>query len=126
MAVSLLVLAGGAVSCMAGQDVPALKELFQDDFLIGGALNRRGVTGRDPQAAALAEKHFSTATADDDLKWQSIHPRPDQCNWGPTDDYAVFCEKDQMPLSAIASFGTARFGVGCKTHQPVRQSVTRP
>jgi hypothetical protein len=81
---------------MAGQNVPALRDVFKDHFLIGGALNRNVVTGRDPNAAAIAEKHFSTATAENDLKWQLIHPQPDQYNWEPADSYVAFCEKNKI------------------------------
>jgi endo-1,4-beta-xylanase len=86
----------GAISCMAGQSVPALKDVFKNDFLIGGALNRPLVTGRDPNAAAIAEKHFSTITAENDLKWQLVHPQPNQYNWEPADRYVAFGEKNQM------------------------------
>jgi len=81
---------------LAGQAVPALKDVFKADFLIGGALNRNLVMGRDPNAAAIAERHFNTATAENDLKWQRIHPQLDQYNWEPADSYVAFCEKNQM------------------------------
>ena len=93
---SLVVLLADAVSCMAGQNVPALKDVFKNDFLIGGALNRRVVTGRDPNAAAIAEKHFNTATAENSMKWQRIHPQLNTYNWEPADSFMAFCEKNQM------------------------------
>ena len=80
----------------AGQSVPALKDVFKDYFLIGGALNRRVVTGRDPNAAAIAEKHFSTVTAENDMKWQLIHPEPNQYNWEPADSFIEFAENNNM------------------------------
>ena len=80
----------------AGQSVPALKDVFKDYFLIGGALNRRVVTGRDPNAAAIAEKHFNTATSENDMKWQSVHPQPDEYNWEPADSFVTFCENNKM------------------------------
>jgi endo-1,4-beta-xylanase len=80
----------------AGQSVPALKDVFKDYFLIGGAYNRRVVTGRDPNAAAIAEKHFNTATSENDMKWQSIHPQPNEYNWEPADSFIAFCEKNKM------------------------------
>jgi GH35 family endo-1,4-beta-xylanase/enterochelin esterase-like enzyme len=94
--VGLLVLGSGVVSCLAGQNVPALKDVFKDAFLIGGALNRPLVTGQDPNAAAIAAKHFNTATPENDLKWQLVHPQLNQYNWGPADSYVAFCEKNQM------------------------------
>jgi endo-1,4-beta-xylanase len=95
-AVSLAILWIGAAQSMAEQNVPALKDVFKADFLIGGALNRPLVTGRDPNAAALAAKHFNTATPENDLKWQLVHPQPNQYNWEPADSYVAFGEKNKM------------------------------
>jgi endo-1,4-beta-xylanase len=93
---SLAILSIGAAQCVAGQNVPTLKDVFKADFLIGGALNRNLATGRDPNAAALAVKHFNTATPENDLKWLRVHPQPDQYNWEPADSYVAFCEKNKM------------------------------
>jgi endo-1,4-beta-xylanase len=93
---NLAILSIGAGQGLAEQTVPALKDVFQADFLIGGALNRGLVTGRDPNAAALAIRHFDTATSENDLKWQLVHPRPDRYNWEPADSYVAFCEKNKM------------------------------
>ncbi len=78
------------------QNVPALKDVFKDIFLIGGALNRPLVTGLDAGAAAIAEKHLNTATPENDMKWQLIHPQQNQYNWGPADSFMAFCEKNKM------------------------------
>jgi GH35 family endo-1,4-beta-xylanase/enterochelin esterase-like enzyme len=79
-----------------GQNVPLLKDVFKGTFLIGGALNRPLVTGKDPGAAAIAEKHFDTATSENDMKWQLIHPQLNQYNWEPADSFVAFCEKNKM------------------------------
>jgi endo-1,4-beta-xylanase len=96
--VSVAVLFIGVSQCVAGQNVPALKDVFRNDFLIGGALNRNLVTGKDPNAAAIAEKHFSTISPENDLKWESVHPQLDQYNWGPADSYVAFGEKNKMAI----------------------------
>lgn len=95
---SLAMLLIGAAQCTAGPNVPALKDVFKDHFLIGGAPNRNVVTGRDPNAAAIAEEHFNTITPENDLKWQLIHPRPGQYNWEPADSFVAFGEKNEMFL----------------------------
>jgi endo-1,4-beta-xylanase len=76
--------------------VPALKDVFKDHFLIGGALNRPLVMGKDIDAAATASKHFSTATPENDLKWQLVHPGPTEYNWEPADSFVEFCEKNKI------------------------------
>ncbi len=93
---SLAILWIGAVRDLAGQDLPALKDVFKADFLIGGALNRPLVTGQDANAAAIAVKHFNTATPENDLKWQLVHPQPNRYDWAPADSYVAFCEKNKM------------------------------
>jgi len=75
---------------------PALKDVFKDDFLIGGAFNHNLVAGRDPKAAAIAAEHLNTATSENHMKWALIHPRPGQYNWEPADDFMAFCKKHQM------------------------------
>ena len=75
---------------------PALKDVFKDYFLIGGAYNRNLVTGRDPKAAEIAIKHHSTATSENDMKWSNIHPLPGRYNWGPADSFVEFCEKNDI------------------------------
>jgi endo-1,4-beta-xylanase len=57
-----------------------LKDVFKDAFLIGGAFNHYLVSGRDPNVAAIAARHLNTATSENDMKWQKIHPRPGKYN----------------------------------------------
>ncbi len=76
--------------------LPLLKDVFKSDFWIGGALNRNLVTGRDVQAAEIAAMHLSTATPENDMKWQLIHPQIDQFNWEPADQFMAFCDKNQI------------------------------
>jgi endo-1,4-beta-xylanase len=75
---------------------PALKDVFTGHFLIGGAFNRNLVSGKDPNAAAIAIKHFDTATSENDMKWSLIHPEPNQYNWEPADRFVDFAEKNNM------------------------------
>ena len=80
----------------ADSELPALKDAYKDYFLIGGAYNRKLVTDRDPKAAEIAIKHYNTATSENDMKWESVHPQPGQFNWGPADSFMEFCEKHNM------------------------------
>jgi len=75
---------------------PALKDVYKDYFLIGGAYNRDLVLGEDPNAAAIAIKHFNTATSENDMKWSLIHPKPNEYNWEPADRFVDFAEKNNM------------------------------
>lgn len=92
LSVTVLCFVGNAV----GSDAPALKDVFKDYFLLGGAYNRNLVTGRDSNAAAIAIKHNNTATSENDMKWESVHPQPGQYTWGPADSFMEFCETNKM------------------------------
>ncbi|MCF7709521.1 MAG: endo-1,4-beta-xylanase [Verrucomicrobia bacterium] len=96
--VSIVVQLFGVVYHTAAQDIPALKDVFKNDFLIGGALNRWVVTGRDTKAAAITKKHFNTATAENDMKWQSINRSPGRYNWEAADNFVDFCEKNRISI----------------------------
>jgi endo-1,4-beta-xylanase len=90
---AVLVVASVA-SCSTGQ--PVLKDVYANDFLIGGALNDNVVNGNDPKAAAIAEKHFSTITAENVMKWVHIHPEPNKYAFAATDRFVEFGEKNNM------------------------------
>jgi len=78
---------------------PALKDVLRDDFYIGAALSVDQILGRDPDAMALAAKHFSTITPENILKWEEVHPEPDRYNFEAPDRYVAFGEKNGMHVT---------------------------
>ena len=83
-----------AAGCSVQQ--PALKDVFKKDFLIGGALNDDVVNGKDPNAAAIAEKQFSTITPENVMKWMHIHPEPNKYDFAAADRFVDFGQKNNM------------------------------
>lgn len=81
---------------MQWENLPALKEVLKDDFYIGVALSRDQIFGNEPEAMALVEKHFNSITPENILKWEEVHPEPDQYNFEPADRYVAFGEKHKM------------------------------
>lgn len=65
-------------------DLPALKEVYKDHFLVGTAVNRAIVTDsgsrRSPEQLgkdiALVKYQFNQLVAENEMKWELIHPRP--------------------------------------------------
>ena len=78
------------------QDPPALKELFEDDFIIGVALNLNQISGNEPEAMALMEKHCNSISPEDVLKWGEVHPEPDEYHFEPADCFVALGEKHKM------------------------------
>lgn len=64
-----------------------LKGAFEDDFLIGSAVSYGQADGRDQQGRALLEKHFSSITPENMLKWGPVHPEPGQYRFTPADNF---------------------------------------
>ncbi len=89
-------IAGGYRGDLAGQ--PALKDVFKEDFFIGAALNVEQITGKEPDALALVEKHFNSITPENILKWEEVHPQPERYNFDAPDRYVAFGEKHRMHI----------------------------
>lgn len=95
---SILFILGCGFISIADEELPSLKEVFKNDFMIGGAINGRVIAGRDPKAAEIAIQHFNTATAENEMKWQSLNPRINVYNWERADNFVEFCEENQMAV----------------------------
>lgn len=102
-----VLLAAGS-SNWAAEPAVALRDVFKEHFLVGAAINRGLATGspfrRDPalaeKDAALVKAHFNQITAENDMKWQLIHPREgaDGFDFGPADAFVNFGLSNKMYL----------------------------
>jgi endo-1,4-beta-xylanase len=90
LGLSLLTLAGCA------HTRPTLKSAFKNDFLIGAAINEAVFAGRSTNAVALIRAQFDTISPENVLKWEPIHPQPNDYNFGPADRYVEFGMKNHM------------------------------
>ena len=97
------------VTAQSADKPAALKDVFQDHFLVGTAINRSHATGTGggrrgqelvDKDIALAKQQFNQITAENDMKWQLIHPREgaDGYDFGPADALVEFGEKNGMYL----------------------------
>lgn len=86
-----------------------LKEVFKDKFLMGVAVNRSVTMGqafrRSPEDVArdvaMVKKHFNHVVAENEMKWQSLHPRPgsDGYDFTAADALVKFSEENGMHLA---------------------------
>ncbi|MBN1821941.1 MAG: endo-1,4-beta-xylanase [Prolixibacteraceae bacterium] len=79
-----------------------MKEIFQNDFYIGAALNVGQICGEEPEAIDLVARHFSSITPENIMKWEEIHPEPGRYNFKASDKYVAFGEKFNMHIIAHA------------------------
>jgi endo-1,4-beta-xylanase len=83
-------------------DQPVLKDVFQNDFYIGAALNVEQIYGKEPEAMDLVARHFNSITPENIMKWEEIHPEPERYNFEASDQYVAFGEKHDMHIIAHA------------------------
>lgn len=74
----------------------SLKEAFEDDFLIGAAINYQQAAGKDTKALNLIALHFNSTTPENMLKWGPVHPTPDEYNFEAADNYVALGEEHDM------------------------------
>jgi endo-1,4-beta-xylanase len=92
-----------------GADIPALKEVFKNYFHVGTAVNRSMVTGatfrrsaeQNAKDVALLKEHFNQITAENDMKWQLIHPREgaEGYDFAPADALVNFGLSNNMQIA---------------------------
>lgn len=82
----------------ANDELPVLKEVFKNHFLIGGALNDNVVSGNEPEAAFIVERQYNTITAENVMKWALIHPKPNKYSFDAADRFIEFGRKNKMAI----------------------------
>lgn len=89
--------------------IVALKDFFKDDFQVGVAVNRSITTGQAGRRSAedvagdiaLVKFHFNQVVAENDMKWQLIHPRAgaDGFDFAPGDALVEFARSHNMAIA---------------------------
>ncbi|MDB6153522.1 MAG: Beta-xylanase [Chthoniobacteraceae bacterium] len=94
----------------AAETVVTLKDNFKDYFLVGTAINRSIATGTAGfrrtgeqlnNDIALVKEQFNQITAENEMKWMSIHPRAgkDGYDWAAADAFVKFGTENHMELA---------------------------
>lgn len=71
--------------------ISLLKDVYADRFLIGLATDSLG-------AAMPIKDHFNAITFENRLKWESVHPQPDQYRFVPVDALMDFAKDNGMKV----------------------------
>mgnify|MGYP001048057041 CR=1 FL=1 len=75
-----------------------LKDVFQDDFLIGVALNARQIMERDSVQKKLILREFNSFTPENIMKSMLIHPEKNTYNFDLSDQLVALAEKNNAHL----------------------------
>ncbi|WP_037373451.1 endo-1,4-beta-xylanase [Salinimicrobium xinjiangense] len=73
-----------------------LKDAYKDKFLIGTALNRWQLAGKEPEAIEIVKQHFNAIVAENVMKSSRIQPREGEFNFALADRFVEFGEQHDM------------------------------
>jgi len=90
----LLIISISLTVCKAQE--PGLKDVFNGCFQIGAAINPAQILGRDPLAHPFILKHFNSITADNEMKFERIHPKPGVFNFTIADSLVAFAGRNNL------------------------------
>lgn len=74
----------------------SLKDAYQDYFLIGSAVNKNIVSGKDTTSREIVIREFNTLTAENCMKAASVNPEPGIYSFGAADSFIAFAQENNM------------------------------
>lgn len=75
-----------------------LKDAYASSFKIGAAVSRGDIMERNTRSRELILTNFNALSPGNEMKPESLHPRPDVWNWGAADEYVKFGKENNMWL----------------------------
>lgn len=84
------------MGCLLISPADTLKDAFRDKYLIGVAVNRSQVYQKNEAENKLIISQFNSLTAENDMKWMNIHPKPDEFNFEHADKLVALAEANKM------------------------------
>jgi endo-1,4-beta-xylanase len=85
----------GCRAQVPGQE-PGLKDVFNGCFQVGVAINPAQILGRDPMDHEFILKHFNSVTAENEMKFERIHPKPGVYNFKIGDSLVAFAGRNNL------------------------------
>lgn len=77
-----------------GNNIPSLHEVYQDDFLIGAAVNPKTLNSQQD----LLRKHFNSITAENQMKFEELQPEPGHFTFEVADKIVAFAKENGMKV----------------------------
>lgn len=99
--VSAILLLGWSYSSIAqAKQIPSLKEAFQNDFLIGAAINTQQIEERDTAAVRVIKQQFNAVTPENIMKAEIIHPSWNTYDFIVADKLVAFAANNHIKINA--------------------------
>jgi len=81
------------------ENTPTLRDEFSGHFLIGAALSENRIMGREIGMLDFVASQFSALTAENEMKWERIHPGDGDYQWASSDALVAFCKANDIFLT---------------------------
>jgi endo-1,4-beta-xylanase len=98
-----IILASLATSCSGSKNLASqpvgLKDAYQSDFMIGTAMSLPQIEEKDAKANMLILQQFNTATPENIMKAEIIHPEWNTYNFDPADKMVAFGKKNNIAIN---------------------------
>lgn len=95
---SMMAIAFSACTSLTTPAPRALKTAYQDDFLVGAAVNEAITRGEDPASAEVLLQHFNSITAENVMKAEVISPSRGIYNFAPADAFVEFGQRHGLHM----------------------------
>ena len=95
-AASISLLKSNAIASLVGEK--GLKDFFKGDFLVGAAFGDSVFTRNDKQLQDIIAKEFNVITAENEMKWERVHPEEDKWTFEGGDRLVEFGQKHNMNI----------------------------
>jgi len=84
----------------AKENMPSLKDVYKNDFLIGTALSANQILQKDATVDALIRQQFNAITPENIMKCEVIHPKWDVYNFELADKIVEYGRQNNMQVIA--------------------------
>lgn len=84
----------------ADAQIPSLKDVFKNDFLIGTAMDAQQIEGRDVAADKLIKQQFNAVTPENCMKAEIIQPAWNKYDFTLADKLVAFAKKNDLKVNA--------------------------
>jgi GH35 family endo-1,4-beta-xylanase len=89
-------LASHAIAARVAAGTPSLKDVFEDIFLIGTALDFRTANEFSPAELDLIKSQFNVITPENSMKPGPVHPQENSWNWTQPEALVNFCQDNHL------------------------------
>jgi endo-1,4-beta-xylanase len=102
-----------------------LKDTFKSAFLVGVALNPRQFGDTDPQTTELITREFNCATAENDMKWEHVEPKPNTFAFELADKFIDFCQRHNLVVIGHNLCWHAQLPAWISKPEPGQETLTK-